>query len=130
MLTTGRWTQLERLRGTLEPEKQFLTIPGVDPELARRLADDLHVDTLEALEMAEHDGRLAKIKGLGPRRAQMIRTALNERLGQPLLHRLRQLQESRPSLLLLHVDDEYRRRASAGELRRIAPKRFNPAGEA
>jgi hypothetical protein len=32
--------------------------------------------------------------------------------------------------LLLEIDRDYRRRAAAGELRRIAPKRFNPEGEA
>lgn len=32
--------------------------------------------------------------------------------------------------LLLEVDAEYRRRADADELRRIAPRRFNPEGEA
>jgi hypothetical protein len=32
--------------------------------------------------------------------------------------------------LLLAVDREYRKRARLGELRRIAPRRFNPGGEA
>ena len=32
--------------------------------------------------------------------------------------------------LLLAVDQEYRRRARLGELRRFAPRRFNPAQEA
>jgi hypothetical protein len=32
--------------------------------------------------------------------------------------------------LLLEIDAEYRRRAAAGELRRIAPRRFNPEGKA
>jgi len=35
-----------------------------------------------------------------------------------------------PVALLLDVDAEYRRRASAGELRTIAPRRFNPEGRA
>ena len=32
--------------------------------------------------------------------------------------------------LLLDVDAEYRTRAAEGDLRRIAPRRFNPSGEA
>jgi hypothetical protein len=32
--------------------------------------------------------------------------------------------------LLLDVDREYRERAQAGDLRQIAPKRFNPSGDA
>ncbi len=130
MLTTGRWAQLERLRGALEPESLFLTIPGVGPELARRIFDALHVETLEALETAAHDGRLAGVEGIGPRRAEMIRTALAERLGRPRLRRLRQTSE-RPSVaILIDVDREYREKAEAGGLRKIAPKRFNPAAEA
>ena len=130
MLTTGRWAQLERFRGTLEPEERFRTIAGVGPTLAKRIAEELHVDTLESLEVAAHDGRLAAIEGIGLRRAEMIRSALGERLGRPRLRRLRQSRE-RPSVdLLFDVDAEYRRRASAGELRTIAPKRFNPSGEA
>ncbi|NNL66915.1 MAG: DNA-binding protein, partial [Myxococcales bacterium] len=35
-----------------------------------------------------------------------------------------------PVALLLDMDSEYRRRAEAGELRRIAPRRFNPGGKA
>jgi len=65
MLTTGRWAQLERLRGTLAPEERFRTIPGIGPQLAKRIAKQLHVDTLEALEAAAHDGRLAEMKGIG-----------------------------------------------------------------
>jgi DNA polymerase (family X) len=65
MLTTGRWGQLERLRGTLDPEKLFRLVPGVGVELARRIHDNLHIDSLEALEMAAHDGRLALVPGVG-----------------------------------------------------------------
>ncbi len=65
MLATGRWAQLERVRGTLEPEERFMTIPGIGPALAKRIADELHVDTLEQLEAAALDGRLAATKGSG-----------------------------------------------------------------
>jgi len=68
MLRTGRWSQLERLRGALDAEKLFRGIPGVGPALARRIHDTLHVDTLQALEVAAHDGRLAAVSGIGPRR--------------------------------------------------------------
>ncbi len=70
MLTTGRWSQLERLRGTLNPEKLFQTIPGIGPELAARIHGHLDVETLEALEIAAHVGvRLEQVPGIGRRRA-------------------------------------------------------------
>jgi hypothetical protein len=129
MVTTGRWSQLERLQGALQPEQLFQTLPGVGPELAARIHDALHVDTLEALELAAHEGHLAKVPGIGHRRAAAIRAAISERLGH---RRIRPLLAAKapPVALLLDVDREYRQRAEAGELRRIAPKRFNPSGEA
>ncbi len=130
MVTTGHWSQLERVRGAFEPEKLFQIIPGVGRELASHICEQLDVETLEALEIAAHDGRLEHVQGFGPRRAEMVRTALAERLGRPRLRRIRQSQERPPAILLLEVDREYREKANAGNLRRIAPKRFNPTGEA
>ncbi len=128
MLTTGRWSQLERLRGDLIPQKLFMTIPGVGPELAARLADE-HIETLEELENALHLGDL-HVKGLGTRRRAMLSAALAERLGRPLRRHVAPLAERPPVELLLQVDRMYRDGAAAGTLRTIAPKRFNPAGEA
>jgi putative hydrolase len=129
MLSTGRWSQLERLRGSLQPEQLFQTLPGIGPELAARIHGELHIDTLEALELAAHDGRLAAVPGLGHRRVAGIRAALTERLGR---QRIRALLRAKapPVALLLEVDREYREKAAAGSLRLIAPKRFNPTGEA
>ncbi len=127
MLHTGRWGQLERLRGTTAPEKLFCTVPGIGPKLAAKLHDELHIDTLEALEVAAHDGRLRDVPGFGPRRLSMIKASLLERLGRRRIAALPQT--SAPSAAqLLDVDDEYRRRAAKGNLRKIAPKRFNPDG--
>jgi putative hydrolase len=128
MIRTGRWIQLERLRGTLDPEALFSKVPGIGPKLARRVLDELHVDTLEGLEVAAHDGRLDRLPGFGARRVAMVRTALAEMLGRGR-HRYRPRQE--PTVdVLLDVDREYREKAAAKQLRLIAPKRFNPKNEA
>ena len=81
MLESGRWAQLERLRGALDPATLFHTVPGVGPQLAERIHDTLGIDTLEALEVACHDGRLRQVPGVGPRRIASIRAALAEILG-------------------------------------------------
>ena len=130
LVLTGRWSQLERLRGQSEPEAIFRTIPGVGPALARRLADDLGIGSLEALEVAAHDGRLAAAAGWGPRRLRMLQSALAERLGHSRRLRRRQPAARPPVAMLLDVDREYRQAAKAGRLRKIAPRRFNPAGQA
>jgi len=127
---TGRWSQLDRVRGEAEPEVAFRTIPGVGPELAHRLAHDLHLSSLEALETATYDGTLAAASGWGPRRIELVQTALAQRLGRPRLRRSRAAAPRPPVGMLLDVDREYRERATAGRLRKIAPKRLNPKGEA
>ncbi len=129
MVATGRWAQLERLRGESEPENLFQAVPGVGPETARAIHDTLNIDTLEALEIAAHDGRLETVPGIGPRRAAAIRAAL----GAMLARRRRRGDDDHeePAVgLLLEVDALYRQRAQAGSLQRIAPRRFNPSGEA
>ncbi len=129
MVTTGRWVQLERLTGSLDPESLFQTIPGIGPALAHRIHDTLHAETLAELEQAAHDGRLAEVPGVGLRRAAAVRGVLADRLGQ------RHLREAAPGKtppvdVLLDVDREYLTKAAADQLRKIAPKRFNPSGEA
>ena len=130
MLGTGRWSQLERLRGTLDAEKLFRAVPGVGATLARRIHDALHVDTLEALEVAAHDGRLAAVPGVGPRRAAALRATLGSMLGRSRLRARDVAVPELPVAVLLDVDREYREAAQAGRLPRIAPRRFNPSGEA
>jgi len=131
MLATGRWAQLERLRGQLDPAALFRTVPGIGPELAQRIHDALGVETLESLEVACHDGSLNDVPGIGARRAAVIRAALAEILDRSRLRRREQaLPAQEPSVeVLLDVDREYRGKANAGQLPTIAPRRFNPEGE-
>lgn len=129
MLETGRWSQLERLHGALDPEELLQTLPGLGPRLAARIHETLHIDTLEALEMAAEDGRLAEIAGVGPRRAAQIRASLRDHFRNRRLRRTGQAQLP-PVDVLLAIDAAYTNAATKGELPMIAPKRFNPSGEA
>lgn len=129
MLATGRWMQLERLRGALEPELVFQSIPGIGPELARRIHESLDIESLTDLETAAHDGRLEQVDGVGPRRARMIAAALAQML-QRRAARPRPVADEPAVDILLDVDHEYRQLAAQGKLRKIAPRRFNPGGVA
>jgi len=131
MLITGRWSQLERLRGTVDAVQLFRTVPGIGPGLAERIHDDLHVDTLEALEVAAHDGRLEAVAGVGPRRAAAIRAALENMLRRRRVQApIAPVPAHSPEIaLLLEVDREYRDKAEAGKLPTIAPRRLNPEGK-
>ena len=126
---TGRLGQLDRLRGDATPETLFRTVPGVGPKLARAIHEELHVDTLEALEVAAHDGRLDTVAGIGERRAAAIRAGLAAMLGRATVRRQASA-ELPPADVLLDVDRRYREQAAAGKLPKIAPKRFNPEGRA
>jgi len=125
ILRTGSMSRLARLRGVLEPEKLFQSVPGIGPGLAKRIHDTLHIDTLEALEQAAHDGSLESVPGVGARRAIAIRATLELMLGRIRGVR-RHPVNGPPVAVLLDVDQEYRDKAAAGKLPRIAPKRFNP----
>ena len=131
MLTSGRWAQLDRLRGSLDPATLFRSVPGMGPELARRIHEQLHIDSLEALEAAAHDGRLDGVPGIGERRIAAWRAYLAEALGRggarPAEHEVR---DEPPVAAFLDVDREYREKAARGELKTIAPRRFNPEGQA
>lgn len=129
MLSTGRWGFLERLKGAADPEALFCSVPGIGPALAHMIQRTLHLDSLEALESAAFDGRLQQVPGIGARRIAMVRNALTE-----LLARIRppvpRVADEPEAATLLQVDREYREKAASGNLRKIAPKRFNPRGEA
>lgn len=81
------------------------------------------------MELAAHDGRLEQVPGLGPRRARMIAAALGQMLQRRPARPQRAAAE--PAVeLLLDVDREYREKGARGELRKIAPRRFNPSRQA
>ena len=135
-VNSGRSGLLERLQGETAPEDVFTRVPGVGEELARRIVAELDIHTLEELERAANDGRLEGVAGFGLRRVKAVRVGLAGMLSQSAQRRSRATAERRaeteepPLALLLEVDAEYRRRAAAGELKKIAPRRFNPDNEA
>ncbi len=143
---TGRLRLLQRLDGKLSPVELFKTVPGIGEELAERIHRELDIDTLEALEVAAHDGRLDAVAGFGPRRLEAIRDILATMLSRSSRGRARRFEElrqagapvnalempeARPDVsLLLEVDRRYREQVETEELPRIAPLRNNPDGAA
>jgi putative hydrolase len=129
LVETGRLPMLARLRGESDPEALLATVPGIGRRTAERLHRDLGLETLEDLEAAAGDGRLSTVAGIGDKRLAGIRDSLAQRLG-----RVRPPSAPAPeppsAAELLDVDREYREKAAAGLIHRIAPKRLNPSGEA
>ena len=129
-VVSGRMPMLERLRGEADPVALLASVPGIGKVFAGRLHEELEIDTLEELEAAAHDGRLADIAGLGEKRIAGIRDSLAYRLGRVRDRAVGQ-QLDQPSVSeILDVDREYREQGAKGKLRMIAPRRFNPGHEA
>lgn len=76
LVTTGRSALLDDLEAQTSPEENLEKVPGIGKELAKRIVDQLHIGSLEQLEQAAHDGRLAALGGFGERRLEGIRAAL------------------------------------------------------
>jgi len=126
LLRTGRLSLLERLRSGAGSEEVLATVAGLGPGLARRIHEELGIDSLYALEAAAHDGRLARVRGMGIARLRAVREALAGRFQRRVLA---PPPDAAPVSELLDVDREYRERGAAGTLARIAPRRLNPANE-
>ncbi len=131
VLRHGRLAMLDRLRGEHDPLALLTSVPGIGRVFAWKLHDDLGIESLEDLESAAHDGRLENVAGLGPKRLAGIRDSLAHRLGRVRQHRPAVPGPAEPTVAeLLDVDAEYRRASLAGTLKNIAPRRFNPTGDA
>ena len=130
-IATGRMSRLENLKGVSDPVELFRSIPTVGRALAERIHDELHVDSLEALENAARQGQLARVEGLGRKRREAIEAWLQKHLDdQRRPVRAAPVQDGPAVKLILRVDDEYRQKAAAGKLPMITPKRFNPENRA
>jgi DNA polymerase (family X) len=137
---SGRLRLLDRLEGQVSPLDLFTSLPGIGDELARRIHDTLHIDTLEDLEVAAHDGRLGQVDGFGPRRVlgvqEQLAAVLSRSPRRPPHAAAEGAHEGAaaapsssiepPVALLLDIDARYRRQARSGRLKHIAPRRFNP----
>ncbi len=122
---------LEHLQGAANYQRVLATVPGIGPKFAGRIYDELGVETLEELETAAYDGRLAQVEGFGPKRVQGVRDSLAGRLGRRTGRTQGGARGDQPPVdVLLDLDREYREKAKQDRLPHIAPRRFNPSGEA
>jgi len=143
----GHMSRLESLKGGHDPIALFETIPGIGPKLAHRIIEQLHIDSLQGLELAAHNHRLEKIPGFSASKVAMIKAWLAQVLGgqRPGKYDAEKYDTGKdagkdkgadesfaePSVrLILQVDKQYRQKAGAAELPMIAPKRYNPEGKA
>ncbi|MBN2365133.1 MAG: DNA-binding protein [Calditrichaeota bacterium] len=134
---SGKIQLKQRLQGETSPEKLFVQVPEIGEKLAERISDKLGIHSLEELEEAAYNGRLKEVEGFGQKRVEAVKVSLSGMLSSFARRRRKsretgeKAQISEPTVdILLDVEREYRQKAEKGELKRIAPRRFNPAGKA
>lgn len=140
LIRGGRWPLLKRLQGDDVAEKAFASVANIGPKLAQQIHEELQIETLAELQAAAWDGRLGRLPGFGEKRVRSVRETLASRgryRGVGAGDVQDDFSESPFDLTLevpvdeiLDVDDEYRFKASKGELPRTTPRRFNPSAEA
>ncbi|HTJ23687.1 MAG TPA: DNA polymerase/3'-5' exonuclease PolX [Gemmatimonadaceae bacterium] len=73
LIETGESRYLEQLReSTPEGLLDMLAVPGMTPARIQRVFEELNIGTVEELEAAARDGRLATLPKIGPKTAAKI----------------------------------------------------------
>ena len=84
LLETGTIPAVEKLRGRYPPGLVDITrLPGLGPKKARRLFDELAIDSLDALRAAAEAEQLRGIRGFGPKFEAQVLAAFAAGLADP-----------------------------------------------
>ena len=134
MIRGGRWPLLERLRGNDSVEQAFASVPNIGPVFAKKIHDELGLETLAELQAAAWDGRLAKLPGVGEKRLRAVRESLagRGRYQHKLPDEEDELDVTQQVAVgeILDVDDQYLFETRHNTLPRVSPKHNNPTHEA
>src|SRR6266446_10969076 len=120
LVTTGKLAYYEELRAATPPGLvAMLEIPGVGPKKIKALHEELGITTIEQLEQACKEGKVAKLKGFGEKTQQNICDGINRRRAYASRHLISQALPLADSLLeALRSHPNVIRCSSAGSLRR------------
>lgn len=120
LVRTGRLGYYEELKEATPPGLlAMLDIPGLGPKKIKAIHEALGVATLEQLEQACHEGRVADLAGFGSKTQARIREGIERRRHYASQFLISQaLQEAEPLLDALRWHPNVVRCAIAGSLRR------------
>ena len=142
LVETGESRYLEQLRqGTPEGLVEMLDIPGLSPARIHQIHEALNISSVEELEVAAADGRLAKVPKIGPKTAAKILKGIadsRERGSLRLYHhaivearRLRETVASHPDVERCEIAGDIRRHAEvAARIDIVAACRTDPVAVA
>lgn len=121
LVESGRLTMLEEMAAEIPPGLvELMRLPGVGPKKARKLWDELGVESIDDLEEVASEGRVAELPGFGLKTQDRILSGIRNyrtsttrfRLGEvdkllpPLIEHL----QGTPGITRLEVAGSYRRR--------------------
>jgi DNA polymerase (family 10) len=120
LVSTGKLAYYEELKAATPPGLvAMLDIPGVGPKKIKAIHDELGIETVEQLEAACKDGRVAKLKGFGEKTAANICAGIGRRRDYAAKHLISDALPIAESLLeALRSHPDVIRCSSAGSLRR------------
>src|SRR5437588_5574453 len=120
LATTGRMTYYEELRAaTPAGLVAMLDIPGLGPKKIKALHDELGIETIEQLEAACNEGKVAKLKGFGEKTQMNICAGIHRRRAYASRHLFSDALPVAEALLeALRSHPDVLRCSTAGSLRR------------
>jgi len=120
LTTTGRLAYYEELKASMPPGLlEMLQIPGLGPKKIKALHDKLSITTIEQLEQACKDGKVAELAGFGEKTQTNICEGITRRRTYASRHLLIEgLAAAEPLLESLRQHPEVIRCSTAGSLRR------------
>jgi len=124
LLETGAIPAAEKLRARYPPGlMEMMRLPGLGPKRARRLFEELGIESLEMLRAAAQEQKLREAKGFGPKFEASVLSALEAGAGEApaqrvLLHRALDIGDAIVAALREHSAAE--RVELAGSARRSA----------
>jgi DNA polymerase (family 10) len=141
LVENGESRYLEELRDLPDGILELMRVPGLGPEKIERLHEALGIATLDDLEAAARDGRLATVKGFGEKTAERMpeAIAIARRSGTLALYprayaeaaRLLSTVRRHPDVLQAEIAGSVRRRSEViRNIDIVAAVNGNPAGVA
>jgi DNA polymerase (family 10) len=120
LVTTGRLQYYEDLKAATPPGLvAMLDIPGLGPKKIKAVHDELGIDTVEKLEQACKDGKIAGLKGFGEKTQTNILEGIDRRRSYASRHLISEaLPRAEPMLEALRSHPDVVRCSAAGSLRR------------
>lgn len=120
LVETGSSRYLDQLReATPEGLLEMLRVPGLSPAKIHLIHEQLAIEDVDELESAALDGRLAKVKGFGPKTAERILKGIAfARESSVRLLIAHALPEARRLLAMVREHPDVEEAAVAGSVRR------------